>query len=78
VKMINFFSCWSGQPKQRGSGGLFIAPMHLLPLENSNWLRFGWVRYIRSKVSDTLLEPDEARINLVGRIYPIWGRICPT
>jgi hypothetical protein len=37
VKRISFFSCWNGQPKQRGSGGLFIAPMHLLPLEVSEY-----------------------------------------
>jgi hypothetical protein len=36
------------------------------------------LRYIRSMGGDTVLESDKARINLVGRIYPSWGRICPT
>jgi hypothetical protein len=35
VKGVSLFSCWSDQPKQRGSGGLFIAPIHLLLLEVS-------------------------------------------
>jgi hypothetical protein len=26
VKGISFFSCWSGQPKQRGSGGPIYSP----------------------------------------------------
>jgi hypothetical protein len=36
------------------------------------------LRYIRSGRGDTVLKPDEDRINPVGRRYPIWGRICLT
>jgi hypothetical protein len=34
--------------------------------------------YLRSMVGDTVLEPNEARINPGCRKYPTWGRICPT
>jgi hypothetical protein len=33
LKFECIFSSWSGQLKKRGSGGLFIAPTHLWPLE---------------------------------------------
>jgi hypothetical protein len=38
---------------------------------DSNWLKFGWVGYIRLWRGAMLLEPDE------GRTYPV-GWICPT
>jgi hypothetical protein len=33
--------------------------------------------YIRLGRGDMVLEPDEDRINPVGRIYLTWGQICP-
>jgi hypothetical protein len=30
------------------------------------------LRYIQSMVGDTVLKPDETRINSVGQIYPTW------
>jgi hypothetical protein len=41
----------------------------ICPMENSNWLKFSWVGYIRSMGGDMVLEHDEAWINQVGWIY---------
>jgi hypothetical protein len=38
-------------------------------------LRLGRIYPIKG--GDTILEPDEARINLVGQIYLTWGRTYP-
>jgi hypothetical protein len=36
------------------------------------------LRYIQSMVGDTVLKPDETRINSVGQIYPTWvGYVRP-
>jgi hypothetical protein len=73
VKRISFFSCWSGQSKQRGSGGLFIAHMYLLPLEVSEHrIYLTSIRYVRWRIqigSDSV----GSDISDGARIYSIKG-----
>jgi hypothetical protein len=44
----------------------------ICPMGDSNWVKFSWVAYIRSRRGATALEPDECRINPVGQICLTW------